>query len=280
MSTALFSNKQLAFMGSGRYVFFTMEILEGKQCILPALLARQRKFRLLLVKQNIQPKRFQDILTAAEAQTIPVKYVEVAEIDAMTKGRSHGGLVAICTPKPAFAIDKLLELCQKINTPPLLLLIEGTEDAQNLGYTLRSAEAMGAHAVLLKKHVWNFDGVTVSRASSGAFERLPLVQIENAEKELGPLQRSGIKFYGCIAGAKRTIYDVDLTGPAMLAIGGERRGLSGALREMCDGFVKIPMLTGASSLSLSHAATVVMAEAMRQRREQAKNKSLPSAESA
>jgi 23S rRNA (guanosine2251-2'-O)-methyltransferase len=145
------------------------------------------------------------------------------------------------------------------------LLIEGTEDAQNLGYTLRSAEALGAHAVLLKKHVWNFDAVAVSRASSGAFERLPLAQIENAEKELLPLQRLGIKFWGCIGGAKRAIHDVDLTGPVMLAIGGERRGLSGALREMCDGFVRIPMVAGAGSLSLSHAAAVVMAEMMRQR---------------
>ena len=248
-----------------------MEVLEGKQCILPALLARQRKFRLLLVKQNIQPKRIQDILAAAEAQAIPVKYVDVAEIDALTKGRSHGGLAALCTPKPAFVIDKLLELCGKLNAPPFLLLIEGTEDAQNLGYTLRSAEALGAHAVLLKKHVWNFDGTAVSRASSGAFERLPLVQIEHAEKELGPLQRAGIKFYGCIAGAKRTIYDLDLTGPVLLAIGGERRGLSGALREMCDGFVRIPIITGASSLSLNHAATVVMAEVMRQRRAYARS---------
>jgi 23S rRNA (guanosine2251-2'-O)-methyltransferase len=242
-----------------------MEILEGKQCILPALQARQRKIRLLMVKQGFNPARLKEVLAAAEEQAIPIKYVDAAELEALTKGRSHGGLAALCTPKPAFAIEKLIELCKKLPVPPFLLLIEGTEDAQNLGYTLRTAEALGAHAVLLKKHVWNFDDVAVSRASSGAFERLPLVQIENAQKELSPLQRLGIKFYGCIAGAKRTIYNLDLQGPVMLAIGGERRGLSGALREMCDGFARIPMLAGAGSLSLSHAATIAMAEVMRQR---------------
>ncbi|MGH7455998.1 MAG: TrmH family RNA methyltransferase [bacterium] len=244
-----------------------MELLEGKQSILPALQARQRKFRLILIKQNLNPARIGEIIAAAEEQAIPIKYVPAEEIDAMTKGKSHGGLAAICTAKPKFEIEKLIELCKKLSEPALLLLIEGTEDAQNLGYTLRSAEALGAHAVLLKKHVWNFEAVAVARASSGAFERMPLVQIENAEKELLPLQRLGIKFYGCIGGAKRTIYDVDLTGPVMLAIGGERRGLSGALREMCDGFVRIPMAAGAGSLSLSHAAAVVMAEVMRQRRQ-------------
>jgi 23S rRNA (guanosine2251-2'-O)-methyltransferase len=246
-----------------------MEILEGKQCILPALQARQRKVRLLMVKQGLNPARIQEILVAAEEQAIPIKYVDAAELEAMTKGRSHGGLVALCTPKPALASEKLIEFCKTLPVPPFLLLIEGTEDAQNLGYTLRTAEALGAQAVLLKKHVWNFDGVAVSRASSGAFERLPLVQIENAAKELAPLQRLGIKFYGSIAGAKRTIYDLDLQGPVLLAIGGERRGLSGALREMCDGFARIPMRAGAGSLSLSHAATIVMAEVMRQRRQAA-----------
>ncbi|MDZ7293020.1 MAG: RNA methyltransferase [candidate division KSB1 bacterium] len=244
-----------------------MEILEGKQCIVPALQTRQRKFRLILIKQGINPARIEDILAVAEEQAIPVKYVAAEEIDALTKGRSHGGLAAICTPKPKFEIDKLIELCRKLSEPAFLLLIEGTEDAQNLGYTLRSAEALGAHAVLLKKHVWNFDAAAVSRASSGAFERMPLVQIEHAEKELLPLQRLGIKIYGCIGGAKRTIYEVDLTGPVMLAIGGERRGLSGAVREMCNGFIRIPMAVGATSLALSHAAAVVMAEVMRQRRQ-------------
>lgn len=243
-----------------------MEILEGKQSILPALQVRQRKFQLLLVKQGSNPVHLAEVIAAAEAQAIPLKYVPAAELDAMTKGRSHGGLAAICTAKPRFEISQLVERCKALAEPAALLLLEGTEDAQNLGYTLRSAEALGAHAVLLKKHVWNFDAVAVSRASSGAYERLPLVQIENAEKDFLPLRRLGIKFWGCIGGAKRTLHDADLTGPVLLAIGGERRGLSGAVRALCDGFIRIPMIAGATSLAMSHAAAIVMAEVLRQRR--------------
>ena len=130
---------------------------------------------------------------------------------------------------------------------------------------MRSAEAFGVHAVLVKKHLWDFDAVEVARSSSGAYERLPLVQVESV-KPLKRLGQRGVKLLGCIAGAGRTIYDVDLTGPTMLAIGGEKRGLSGATRELCDQFVSIPTVGGASSLALSHAAAVVLAEAMRQRR--------------
>jgi tRNA G18 (ribose-2'-O)-methylase SpoU len=71
---------------------------------------------------------------------------------------------------------------------------------------------------------------------------------------------------GCVAAAKRSLYDAELTGPVVLAIGGEKRGLSGAVRALCDSFVSIPTRGEASSLSLSHAASIVMAEAMRQRR--------------
>jgi TrmH family RNA methyltransferase len=66
---------------------------------------------------------------------------------------------------------------------------------------------------------------------------------------------------------KQTIYDADFTRPTILAIGGEKRGLSGAVRSICDEFVTIPTAgNSASSLSLSHAGAIVMGEAMRQRR--------------
>ena len=120
------------------------------------------------------------------------------------------------------------------------------------------------HAVLIKKHLWDFDSVEVARPASGAYERLPLVQIETVDP-LIQLQRRGINLIGCIAGARQTLYEAPLTRPTILAIGGEKRGLSGAVRDICDQFVTIPTNGGPSSLSLSHAAAIVMGEAHRQR---------------
>jgi 23S rRNA (guanosine2251-2'-O)-methyltransferase len=157
-----------------------------------------------------------------------------------------------------------MELLDKCAQPPLLLLIEGIEDARNLGFTLRSAEALGATAVLIKKHLWDFDPVELARPASGAFERLPLVQLEDTGL-LDDLRRRGLCLLGCVAGAKRSIYQADLTKGVILAIGGEKRGLSGAVRSLCDGLVAIPSIAAAASLPLSHAAAVVLAEARRQR---------------
>src|SRR3954466_12284965 len=242
-----------------------MEHLEGRQSVLAALRARQRKFQVILISHGAHVEKFQDVLDLAGELGVPVKSVDRKELDAMAHGQSHGGMVALAGAKPRMNVDQLLELIDTLKVPPLLLLLEGVEDARNLGFTLRSAEALGVHAVLIKKHLWDFDPVEVARPSSGAYERLTLAQIDTVDP-IRLLQRRGLKLIGCIAGAKRTIYETNLREPAILAIGGEKRGLSGAVRDICDAFATIPTVgPQASSLSLSHAGAIVISEAMRQR---------------
>ncbi len=182
----------------------------------------------------------------------------------MAHGRTHGGVIAVCSPRPPSPPEEMDNLLRERRTI-LLLLIEGVEDSRNLGFTLRSADALGVDAVLLKKHIWDFDPVEVSRAASGAWDSLPLFKVDRGAEEIDHLRRSGVLLWGCVPGSRRPVWDVDLRGRVCLAIGGEKRGLSAVVRERCDGFVTIPMREGATSLSLSAAATVVLAEAARQR---------------
>jgi 23S rRNA (guanosine2251-2'-O)-methyltransferase len=240
-----------------------MEHLEGRQSVLAALAARQRRFEVILINQGVHEEKIQEVLDAALAAGVPVKRVSGRELDAMAHGATHGGVLALCSAKPLTMATELLKILEQDRTP-LLLLIEGVEDARNLGFTLRSAEALGVAAVLIKKHLWNFDAIEVARPASGAFERLPLVQIEDTEL-LESLRSRGMRLLGCVGGAKRTIYEADLTEGVILAIGGEKRGLSGAIRRICDGILAIPTVPGKASLPMSHAAAVVLAEANRQR---------------
>jgi 23S rRNA (guanosine2251-2'-O)-methyltransferase len=241
-----------------------MEHLEGTQSVLAALHARQRRFEVILVRHDSNAEKVPEVLALAQQLGVPVRMVEGAELNALAHGSSHGGVLAIVSPKPRLNADQMLDLVDALREPPLLLLFEGVDDERNLGFTLRTAEAMGVHAVLIKKHLWDFDGTEVARPASGAYERLPLVQIE----DVGPLhqlQRRGLRLYGCLATTRRTMYATDLARPCILAIGGEKRGLSGAVRSICDQFVTIPTVGGASSLSLSHASAILLSEALRQR---------------
>jgi 23S rRNA (guanosine2251-2'-O)-methyltransferase len=242
-----------------------MEHLEGRQSVLAALRAGKRKFQVVLISRESHEDKVREVMDLAAERGVPLRRAERRELDAIAHGATHGGVVAVCSAKPRTSADELLDLAGSLNAPPLLLLLEGVEDARNLGFTLRSAEALGVDAVLIKKHLWDLDPVEIARPASGAYERMPLVQIEDvAVLEL--LQGRGLKLYGCLAGVRRTMYDVDLARGCILAIGGEKRGISGAVRSICDAFITIPTASDASSLSLSHASAIVMAEAMRQRR--------------
>ncbi|HLY08923.1 MAG TPA: RNA methyltransferase [Planctomycetota bacterium] len=226
-----------------------MDLLEGRICALAALKAGRRTFVELLIRQGTQDESIRDLLDAAAAQGVPVKRVREEALDATAHAKSHGGVLAVALPLPPAVLPEKADF---------ILLLDGIDDARNLGYALRSAEAFGVQAVLLRRRAWDFDGGDVSRASSGAYERLPVV--------IGETPPPGMALVGCLAGASRTIYDLDLTPPLALALGGEKRGLSAAVRDRCTSKVSIPTREGAPSLSLTHAAAVAMAEVARQRR--------------
>lgn len=239
--------------------------LEGQQSVLAALQARRRPIEVILLKSGVHPERAQPILSLAEENAVPTKFVSPQELDSIAFSKSHGGIIALCGRKPLERIANLPEVLRGGSGWPLLLVLEGVEDAQHLGYVIRSAEALGVHAILLKKHLWDFDETSLSRCSSGAFERLPVIQLSEAS-ELQALATQDIQLWGCLANAKRSVYEIDLNRPVALAVGGEKRGLSGKLRSICDGFLSIPMAPGsASSLSVTHAACILIAEAARQR---------------
>jgi 23S rRNA (guanosine2251-2'-O)-methyltransferase len=182
------------------------------------------------------------------------------EVEKVAHGKTHGGVVAVCTPRPLDTVEDLKSLLAREKSP-LLLVLDGVDDPRNLGHCIRVAEALGAHAVLLRKRAWDFDSVEVGRPSSGAFERMPLVLFEDVKL----LQGLKMPRFACLANAVKTIHEVDLAGPAAIVVGGEKRGISAAVREVCDRRMRIPSVDGAASLPLTHAAAVILAEARRQR---------------
>lgn len=225
-----------------------IELLEGRICALAALQAGRRKFDALLVRHGIKDDSIRELLDAAESRGVAVRRVREEALDAQAHGRSHGGVVLLAEPLPPIGLPDKADF---------LLLLDGVDDGRNLGYALRTAEAFGVQGVILRRRAWDFDGGDVSRASSGAYERLPIV--------IGDEVPRGMVLVGCMAGATKTIYEEDLARPLVLAIGGEKRGLSAAVRDRCVSRVSIPTKEGAPSLSLTHAAAVAMAEVARQR---------------
>ena len=227
-----------------------IEVLEGRICTLAALKAGRRKFDSIMIRHGIQDDTIRDLLDAAAERGVPVRRVREEALEAQAHGKTHGGVLGIAGPLPPIPLPDQADF---------VLFLDGVDDGRNLGYAIRSAEAFGVQAVILRRRAWDFDGGDVSRASSGAYERMPVV--------IGDFPPPGLALIGCMAGAGKTIYEEDLKRPLALAIGGEKRGLSAAVRDRCASRVSIPTVEGAASLSLTHAAAVALAEVARQRRD-------------
>lgn len=242
-----------------------MEILEGRVCILAALEARLRTFEALLVGPQAKPEKTADVLAAAKKAGVPVRRTPAEEIDRVAHGKTHGGLVALCSARPTLSPSHVVTHLDTLKEPPFLLLLDGVDDPRNFGHVLRTADALGVHLLIVRRRAWDFDATEVSRASSGAYERIPLCRIDREDDLLPELKKRGIRICGAVPRAQKTPWEAFLGGPVCLALGGEKRGLSAAVRAHCDRFVAIPMRGSASSLSLSHAAAILLAETVRQR---------------
>lgn len=240
-----------------------MERLEGRVSVLAALEAGLRTFEAVLLKRGFDEEKLADVLAAARRRQVPVREVDEAELE--THGKSHGGCVGLVGPKPLTTAAELYAKVESLKTPAFVTLLEGADDVRNLGYVLRTAEAFGCHAVLVRRRAWDVDTTALSRSSSGSYERLPIVLVDRALDEIAELKKRGLKLVGAIPRARDSVYKVGLTTPLMLAIGGEKRGLSGAVRSVCDRLMSIPTVGGPTSLSMTQAAAVVLAEVHRQR---------------
>lgn len=160
--------------------------------------------------------------------------------------------------------EDLYALLEKVSVP-FLLVLDRVQDPHNLGACLRTADAVGVHAVIAPKKSAVPLTDTVRRIAAGAAEHVPFVQVTNLARTLEQLQGEGIRIIGTSDDAKATLYDADLTGPLAVAMGFEESGLRRLTRELCDEFVRIPMSGAVECLNVSVATGVCLYEARRQR---------------
>jgi 23S rRNA (guanosine2251-2'-O)-methyltransferase len=209
-------------------------------------------------------KRIEEILALARDQGVKVERVDRATLDRAARGGVHQGLVADLAGVKDYSIADLLAAAAP--AAPLIVVLDGIEDPQNVGAILRSADAAGVHGVIRQeRHSAALDGVVV-KASAGALAHMPVATVVNIARAVEELKEAGVWTVG-LAGESPERYDqIDLTLPTALVLGAEGTGLRRLVRERCDRLASIPMLGAVKSLNVSVAAGVALFEAARQRR--------------
>lgn len=212
-----------------------------------------------------------EIIAAAREKGVAVEFVKSDKLDKLAQGVRHQGVVAYAAPVEFKTLEDALKKAAAKGEAPFLLLLDELQDPQNLGALIRTADAAGVHGILLPKRRSCPLNAVVAKISAGAVEYVPVIQIGNIVQQLKDLKKQGFWVAGAdMDGEPYT--KVNLSGPLVLVIGAEGKGLGRLVKENCDIIVSLPMQGGVNSLNAAAAGAVLMYEVVRQRgQEAAKN---------
>ena len=227
--------------------------------MLECLRARKRPAHCLYLLSSA--KGIEDVVEAAHA--IPVETVGKIDLDRLSGGVMHQGVVLHAAPLPVLSLDAWL--AEQRSPDPFLLILDGVEDPHNFGAMIRSAAALGAAGVLFGKDRSAPLSAATAKAAAGAMEYIDLIRVTNIARGLAALQAAGFWVGALDADGEKTIWDVDLTGKFAVVVGNEGRGIRPLVRKQCDMQLSIPISGPISSLNASVSTSLVLAEMRRQR---------------
>ena len=184
------------------------------------------------------------------------------ELSEAAETRDHQGVLAWCEP---YRYADAYELAAAER--PLLACLDQVTDPRNLGAVCRSAEGAGATGVVVPAHGSARVTAAVCRSSAGAVEHLPVAVVPNLARYLNEIKRGDLWIYAAAADAEQTLWNADLEGGLALVFGAEGKGVRPLVRRACDGAISIPLVGRVESLNVSVAASLLLYEAARRRRE-------------
>jgi 23S rRNA (guanosine2251-2'-O)-methyltransferase len=207
--------------------------------------------------------RIASIARAIEALGVRIERARRAELDRLSGGGVHQGVVVEVAAAEPFSLADFEDLVVARGASLRLLALDGVEDPRNLGACLRTADAAAFDAVVVPRSRSAKLTPAALKAATGAAETMPLLNAPNLARTLRWLKVAGVRLVGADADADRTLYVADLEPPVALVLGGEGRGLRRLTRELCDELVAIPMRGEVASLNVSVAAAIFMYEVAR-----------------
>ncbi len=238
------------------------ELLFGINPVREALRGNRRAFE-LFVQASATDQRITKLAALAEEKGIPVRRRERPDLERLANNPHHQGVVLLVAP---FVYAELEEFLGNHGESELfVLLLDSIQDPQNLGALVRSAACAGVQAVIIPKD--RACGITpvVEKASAGAVETVPLIQVTNLVQAIERLKQAGCWVFGLAGEAKQDIYQADYRGHLALVVGNEGEGIRPLVRKQCDLLLAIPHYGGVASLNASVAGGIVLFEAARKR---------------
>lgn len=239
------------------------DLIVGRNAVFEALNAGRTIDSVLIVKGN-NGGPVSRIVNLCKKKSITIKDASAAKLDSMCGGMNHQGVAAIAGAKEYCDVDDILKCAEERGEDPFIIICDEINDPHNLGAIIRTAEASGAHGVIIPKR--GSAGLTssVDKASSGALEYMNVARVSNLVSCVDELKKKNIWVYGAEMNSK-PYYETNFSGGCALVIGSEGFGISRLLKEKCDVLVSMPMKGKINSLNASVAAGILMYEVLKSR---------------
>ena len=240
-----------------------MANIEGRNPIIEALRS-DRPIDKLMISNTSKEGSIKKIIGMAKEKNVVIQYVDKHKLDEISTSHSHQGVIAVVSDYKYYELEDLLAIARERGEDPFFIILDEITDPHNLGTIIRTADAVGAHGVIIPKRRSVHITSVVAKASAGAVEYVPVCKVTNIANTIKKLKKEGL----WIAAADMdggVFYEQDLTGPLALVIGSEGFGVSRLVKQNCDFVVKMPMIGNVSSLNASVAGGILLYEIFRQR---------------
>ncbi|CAH2464558.1 MULTISPECIES: 23S rRNA (guanosine(2251)-2'-O)-methyltransferase RlmB [Bacillus] len=241
------------------------EYIIGRNPVIEALRAG-RDINKILVAEGAAKGQVQIVLALAKENKVILQHAPKKKLDQLVEG-NHQGVIAQVAAYQYAELEDLFKLAEKRNEDPFFLILDEIEDPHNLGSIMRTADAAGAHGVIIPKRRAVGLTASVAKASTGAIEYIPVARVTNLSRTIDELKERGLWIAGTDAKGKTDYRNLDGNMPIGLVIGSEGKGMSRIIGEKCDFLITLPMVGKVTSLNASVAASLLMYEVYRKRHE-------------
>lgn len=238
-------------------------LIIGRNAVLE-LLKSGRDVENVLIARGEREGSVNRIISLCKDKKIVIKYVDRKKLDFMCPNGNHQGVAANVPAHSYSTVEDILTFAEEKGEPPFVILCDEIEDSHNLGAIIRTAEASGAHGVIIPKRRNVGLNYIVSKTSCGALEYMRVARVGNLASTIEELKKKNIWVYAADMDGQSWC-ETDFSGGVALVVGSEGHGVGRLVKEKCDVTVSLPMRGEVNSLNASVAAGILMYEIVRQR---------------
>ena len=239
-----------------------MDYVDGIISVKAVIEANKREVKKILISQKKYNRNFAYVIRLAKSLNIDIEFVEKADLEAFTENKNHGGILAFVGERKYEDFSDLIK-----KDKPFLAILEGIEDPFNFGYCLRSLYAAGCDGVIVTDRDWSNASNTVIKSSAGASEFINMYKSSDIKETILKLKDHNLKLYAAYRKDSTSIYEMEFSDSLILAIGGEKRGLSKTILDLADHYIYIPYANDfKNAINGSSATAIISFEIFRNRR--------------